>query len=106
MHLCEGAAAIARQRAYAASTAAASHAPPDTLRECLAAQCPGAKLWWIQNKADEFKDYWTDPDKEDHHEFFLNLAQQAVDTFDGRNHDCEEVERCGSYVGQHARDRC
>ena len=42
---------------------------------------------WIQNKADEFKDYWTDPDKEDHHEFFLNLAQQAVDTFDGQNHD-------------------
>ena len=42
---------------------------------------------WIKSKATEFKDYWTDPDKEDHHEFFLNLAQQAVDTFDGQKHD-------------------
>eukprot|EP01044_Picomonas_judraskeda_P002632 COSAG03_NODE_194_length_10851_cov_22.306920_4_plen_229_part_00 len=37
-----------RSPAYAASTAAASHAPPDTLRECLAAQCPGAKLWSVR----------------------------------------------------------
>ena len=42
---------------------------------------------WIKSKATEFKDYWTDPDKEDHHEFFLNLAQQAVDSFDGQKHD-------------------
>ena len=25
---------------------------------------------WIKSKATEFKDYWTDPDKEDHHEFW------------------------------------
>eukprot|EP01043_Picozoa_sp_COSAG02_P017684 COSAG02_NODE_807_length_16930_cov_21.113719_7_plen_113_part_00 len=42
---------------------------------------------WIKGKAKEFSDYWTDPDKEDHHEFFLNLAQQAVDSFDGQKHD-------------------
>ena len=42
---------------------------------------------WIKSKATEFKDYWTDPDKDDHHEFFLNLAQQAVDSFDGQKHD-------------------
>eukprot|EP01043_Picozoa_sp_COSAG02_P126934 COSAG02_NODE_64239_length_261_cov_0.629630_1_plen_48_part_10 len=23
---------------------------------------------WIKSKATEFKDYWTDPSKEDHHE--------------------------------------
>ena len=33
---------------------------------------------WIANKAHEFKNYWTDPDEENHHEFFLDLAQHVM----------------------------
>ena len=40
---------------------------------------------------DDFKNYWAKPDREDHHEFFLNLAQQGVDLLDGQQRNWKDL---------------
>jgi len=39
---------------------------------------------WLEKQGHDFKTYWTEKSHEDHHELFLNVAQQAVDFFDGQ----------------------
>ena len=44
-----------------------------------------------QRGAGGWDDYWAKPDREDHHEFFLNLAQQGVDLLDGQQRNWKDL---------------